>query len=105
MRTFEKMSLVKILMNLLIIINLHSRNLFFRYRRLELKIVSTGHARKVGRLTAEIMHVKTITVLDPSIDIRHRQDLEIAWNSLVNPAEDVEIIKGPSIRGMDPSRD
>ena len=79
--------------------------MIFRYRRLELKIVSTGHARKVGRLTAEIMHVKTITVLDPSIDIRHRQDLEIAWNSLVNPEEDVEIIKGPSIRGMDPSRD
>jgi len=64
-----------------------------------------GHARKVGRLTAEIMKVKTVTVVDESIDIRHRQSLDMIWNSLVNPAEDVEIFKSPSPRGMDPSRD
>ncbi|MCZ6452343.1 MAG: UbiD family decarboxylase, partial [Deltaproteobacteria bacterium] len=64
-----------------------------------------GHARKVGHLTAEIMKVKVVTVVDESIDIRHRQSLDMIWNSLVNPAEDVEIFKSPSPRGMDPSRD
>ena len=64
-----------------------------------------GHAKKVGRLAVEIAHNKIITVVDGNIDIRHRQDLEMVWNSLVNPAEDVEIIKGPAPRGMDPTCD
>ncbi len=64
-----------------------------------------GHAKKVGSLTAEILHVKTITVVDDSIDIRHHQHLDMVLNSLVNPSQDVEIIKNPSPRGIDPSRD
>ena len=64
-----------------------------------------GHAKKVGSLTAEILHVKTITVVDGSIDIRHHQHLDMVLNSLVNPSQDVEIIKNPSPRGIDPSRD
>ena len=64
-----------------------------------------GHAKKVGRLATEIAHNKIVTVVDENIDIRYQQDVEMVWNSLVNPVEDVEIIKGPAPRGMDPSSD
>lgn len=52
-----------------------------------------GHAKKVGRMVAEMTHLKTVIVVDRDIDIRHQQHLDMALNSRVNPARDVVIIK------------
>ncbi|MBI3089431.1 MAG: UbiD family decarboxylase [Candidatus Tectomicrobia bacterium] len=64
-----------------------------------------GHAKRVGRLLAEITHFKIITVVDTGIDIRYQQHLDWVHNSLVNPATDVTIIDDCFTFFMDPSRD
>ncbi|MBI4455816.1 MAG: UbiD family decarboxylase [Acidobacteria bacterium] len=51
-----------------------------------------GHAKKVGRMVAEMTHVKTVTVVDGDIDIRYQQHLDMVMNSRVNPAQDIVII-------------
>jgi UbiD family decarboxylase len=52
-----------------------------------------GHAKKVGRLVAEVgPHFKTVTVVNTDIDIRHQQHLDWVFNSRVNPRRDLVII-------------
>lgn len=63
-----------------------------------------GHSKKVGRLVAETASVKTVTVVDPDIDIRHQQHLDMAFNSRVNPARDIVIISD-IYSHIDPSAD
>lgn len=53
-----------------------------------------GHAKKVGRMVAEMgTFFKTVMVVDPDIDIRHQQHLDMVLNSRVNPARDLVIIE------------
>lgn len=63
-----------------------------------------GHAKKVGRLVAEASSVKTVTVVDCDIDIRHQQHLDMAFNSRVNPARDMVVIRDVYSH-IDPSAD
>jgi UbiD family decarboxylase len=53
-----------------------------------------GHAKKVGRMVAEMgTFFKTVMVVDPDIDIRHHQHLDMVLNSRVNPARDLVVIE------------
>ena len=53
-----------------------------------------GHAKKVGRMVAEMgTFFKTVIVVDPDIDIRHSQHLDMVLNSRVNPARDLVVIE------------
>ncbi|MCZ6767951.1 MAG: UbiD family decarboxylase [Acidobacteria bacterium] len=53
-----------------------------------------GHAKRVGRLVAEMgVFFKTVMVVNSDIDIRHQQHLDWMMNSRVNPARDLVIIK------------
>ncbi len=63
-----------------------------------------GHAKKVGRTTAEISSLKRITVVDDDVDIRDPVHMDWALNSRYNPAVDTVIIEDNFIRmNMDPS--
>ncbi|MBI3089432.1 MAG: UbiD family decarboxylase [Candidatus Tectomicrobia bacterium] len=63
-----------------------------------------GHAKKVGRLVCEMSHIKMVTLVDTGIDVRYQQHLDWVWNSLINPATDVVIIKDACMF-FDPSQD
>ena len=71
----------------------------------QMKPMNPVHAKKVGRLVAEATTVKTVTVVDPDIDIRHQQHLDMVMNARVNPARDIVILddyfipNDPSSRG------
>jgi len=53
-----------------------------------------GHAKRVGRLVAEMgVFFKTVMVVNSDIDIRHQQHLDWMMNSRVNPERDLVIIK------------
>ena len=71
---------------------------------IQMKPIYPGHAKKVGRMVAEMTHLKTILVVDRDIDIRYQQHLDMAINSRVNPARDITIIKDFFII-YDPSSD
>ncbi|MBI2821067.1 MAG: UbiD family decarboxylase [Acidobacteria bacterium] len=60
---------------------------------IQMKPMYPGHAKKVGRMVAEMTHLKTIIVVDRDIDIRYQQHLDMVINSRVNPARDVVIIR------------
>ncbi len=63
-----------------------------------------GHAKKIGRTTAEVSSLKRITVVDADIDIRDPVHMEWAMNSRYNPQADTTIIKDVYIRmAMDPA--
>jgi UbiD family decarboxylase len=63
-----------------------------------------GHGRKIGRMAAEILPVKRVTVVDDYVDIRDPVHLEWALNSHYNPARDTVLIDDVSYgRNMDPS--
>ncbi len=63
-----------------------------------------GHAKKVGRLLADISPLKRITVVDGDIDIRDPLHLEWAMNAHYHPARDTVIIEDVFFpMGMDPS--
>ncbi|MDA2934857.1 UbiD family decarboxylase [Acidobacteria bacterium AH-259-D05] len=60
----------------------------------QMKPLNPGHAKKVGRMVAEMgTFFKIVMVVDPDIDVRHQQHLDMALNSRVNPARDLVIIK------------
>ena len=63
-----------------------------------------GHAKKVGRMAAEVSSLKRITVVDADVDIRDPVHMEWAMNSRYNPAADTIIIEDVYIRmAMDPA--
>lgn len=68
-----------------------------------------AHAKKVGRLVAEISPLKRVTVVDSDVDIRDPQHVDWALNSRYNPSRDTVIIDDvffpihmdPSVRSRD----
>jgi len=63
-----------------------------------------GHAKKVGRLVADMSPIKRVTIVDADIDIRDPLHVEWAMNAHYNPARDTDIIKDVFFpMGMDPS--
>jgi UbiD family decarboxylase len=63
-----------------------------------------GHAKRVGRLIADISPVKRITVVDEYIDVRDPLHVEWALNAHYNPVRDTVIIDDVFFPlGMDPS--
>ncbi len=61
-----------------------------------------GHAKRIGRLIADMTSLKRITVVDEDIDIRDPLHVEWAMNSHYNPARDTIIIDDVYAR-LDPS--
>ncbi|MBI4293529.1 MAG: UbiD family decarboxylase [Betaproteobacteria bacterium] len=51
-----------------------------------------GHAKKVGRLLAEMSSVKRVTVVDEDVDIRDHTHVDWALNSRYNPSRDTVLI-------------
>ncbi len=63
-----------------------------------------GHAKKIGRLVADMTPLKRVTVVDDDVDIRDPLHMEWAMNSHYHPARDTIIIDGVYFpMGMDPS--
>ena len=63
-----------------------------------------GHAKKIGRLIADMSPLKRITIVDEDIDIRDPLHLEWAMNSHYHPVRDTIIIDDVFFpMGMDPS--
>lgn len=63
-----------------------------------------GHAKRVGRLIADMTPIKRVTVVDSDIDIRDPLHVEWAMNAHYNPARDTVIIEDVFFpMGMDPS--
>ena len=63
-----------------------------------------GHAKKVGRMVADMSPLKRITVVDDCIDIRDPLHVEWAMNSHYHPVRDTVIIDDVFFpMGMDPS--
>jgi UbiD family decarboxylase len=63
-----------------------------------------GHAKKIGRMAAEISSLKRITVVDSDVDIRDPVHMEWAMNARYNPRADTTIIDDVYIRmAMDPA--
>ena len=63
-----------------------------------------GHAKKIGRLIADMTPLKRVTVVDEDIDIRDPLHVEWAMNSHYNPVRDTVIIDDVyHPMGMDPS--
>ena len=64
------------------------------YVVVQMKPTYPGHAKRVGRVVAEMgVFFKTVMVVDSDIDIRHQPHLDWMMNSRVNPARDLIIIK------------
>ena len=61
-----------------------------------------GHAKRIGRLIADMTSLKRITVVDEDIDIRDPLHVEWAMNSHYNPTRDTIIIDDVYAR-LDPS--
>jgi UbiD family decarboxylase len=69
-----------------------------------MKAERPGHAKRIGRLIADMSPVKRITVVDEDIDIRDPLHVEWALNALYNPVRDTVIIDDVYFPlGMDPS--
>ena len=63
-----------------------------------------GHAKKIGRLIADMSPLKRVTVVDEDVDIRDPLHLEWAMNSHYHPVRDTIIIDDVFFpMGMDPS--
>ncbi len=63
-----------------------------------------GHAKKIGRLIADMSPLKRVTLVDEYVDIRDPLHVEWAMNSHYNPARDTIIIDDVYFpMGMDPS--
>jgi UbiD family decarboxylase len=63
-----------------------------------------GHAKRIGRLVADMSPVKRITVVDEYIDVRDPLHVEWALNAHYNPVRDTVIIDDVFFPlGMDPS--
>jgi len=63
-----------------------------------------GHAKKIGRLIADMSPLKRVTLVDEHVDIRDPLHVEWAMNSHYNPARDTVIIDDVFVpMGMDPS--
>ncbi len=63
-----------------------------------------GHAKRIGRLIADMSPVKRVTIVDEDIDIRDPLHIEWAMNSHYNPVRDTIIIDDVYFpMGMDPS--
>ena len=63
-----------------------------------------GHAKKIGRLIADMSPLKRVTLVDDYVDIRDPLHIEWAMNSHYNPARDTVIIDDVYFpMGMDPS--
>jgi UbiD family decarboxylase len=63
-----------------------------------------GHAKKIGRLVADMTPLKRVTVVDDDVDIRDPLHMEWAMNSHYHPARDTIIIDDVYFpMGMDPS--
>lgn len=64
----------------------------------------SGHAKKIGRLIADMSPLKRITLVDEYIDIRDPLHVDWAMNSHYHPARDTVIIDDVYFpMGMDPS--
>ena len=64
------------------------------YVVVQMKPTYPGHAKRVGRVVAEMgVFFKTVMVVDSDIDIRHQPHLDWIMSSRVNPARDLIIIK------------
>ena len=61
-----------------------------------------GHAKRVGRLIADMTTIKRVTVVDADVDIRDPLHVEWAVNSHYNPVRDTIIIEDV-YAGLDPS--
>ncbi|MBM3488092.1 MAG: UbiD family decarboxylase [Alphaproteobacteria bacterium] len=69
-----------------------------------MKPMTPGHAKHVGRMTAEISPLKRVTVVDDDIDIRDPVHLDWAMNARYDPARDTIIIPDVFVpQSMDPS--
>ncbi len=65
---------------------------------------NAGHAKKIGRLIADMSPIKRVTVVDEYIDIHDPLHVEWAMNSHYDPARDTVIIEDVYFpMGMDPS--
>ena len=63
-----------------------------------------GHAKKIGRLIADMTPLKRVTVVDDDVDIRDPLHVEWAMNSHYHPSRDTIIIDDVYFpMGMDPS--
>lgn len=63
-----------------------------------------GHAKKVGRTTAEVSSLKRITVVDADVDIRDPTHVDWAINARYSPVRDTILIDDVFVRmAMDPS--
>jgi UbiD family decarboxylase len=63
-----------------------------------------GDGRRIGRLIADLTLFKRVTVVDHDIDIRDRQHMDWAMNSLYDPARDTIVIENVFVpMYMDPS--
>jgi UbiD family decarboxylase len=51
-----------------------------------------GHAKRVGRLVADLTMLKRVTVVDDDIDIRDPMHMDWAMNSRMSPGRDIIII-------------
>ncbi|MDO8595204.1 MAG: UbiD family decarboxylase, partial [Sulfuricaulis sp.] len=51
-----------------------------------------AHAKKVGRLLADISTIKRVTVVDDDVDIRDHSHVDWAMNARFNPARDTVLI-------------
>ncbi len=67
-----------------------------------------GHAKKLGRLVADMSPLKRVTVVDIDVDVRDSTHVDWAMNSRYNPSRDTAIIddvffpmnNDPSVRSM-----
>jgi UbiD family decarboxylase len=67
-----------------------------------MKPVVPGHAKRIGRLIADMTSIKRITVVDEDVDIHDPLHVEWALNSHYNPIRDTVIIEDVYAR-LDPS--
>lgn len=63
-----------------------------------------GHAKKIGRLIADLSPIKRVTIVDDYVDIRDPLHMEWAMSSHYNPVRDTVIIEDVYFpMGIDPS--
>ena len=67
-----------------------------------MKPVVPGHAKRIGRLIADMTSIKRITIVDENVDIHDPLHVEWALNCHYNPARDTVIIED-IYAGLDPS--
>ena len=67
-----------------------------------MKPVVPGHAKRIGRLIADMTSIKRITIFDENVDIHDPLHVEWALNCHYNPARDTVIIED-IYAGLDPS--